>query len=89
MSSPAIGTAREGPVGSRCVEAEVLLLRLGQRVRDRRMAMQWSYERLSREANVRVGVLERIELGTCNPSMTELINVASKLGMTMADLFSD
>lgn len=51
--------------------------------------MRWSRERLSNEAQVEAGVLEEIESGTCNPCVLDLIKIASKLGVSMADLLAD
>jgi len=69
--------------------SETAILRsLGRRVRELRDAKGWSQERLAEEAYMDRSYLAGIERGLRNPSVRNLLKIASALGTTVRELFS-
>jgi DNA-binding XRE family transcriptional regulator len=61
---------------------------LGAEVRARRKRRDLSQEMLALQAGVHTNVIGRLERGTYNPSVLVLQAIASKLNVTLQDLFA-
>lgn len=62
---------------------------MGERIRAYRAARQVSLRRLAQSAGVSPGFLSQVERGRANVSIGRLRQIASALGVTVADLFAD
>jgi len=62
---------------------------LAKRIRQLRAAKGWSQETLAEHANIHRVYLAGIELGRRNPSLRNLENIATALGISLSQLFHD
>lgn len=60
-------------------------LPLGQRLRDRRLALDLTLKDVADASNLSVGFISQIERGITTPSLTSLVNVARALGAQVND----
>ncbi len=65
------------------------LMRMGRRVRGRRIALEWSMPELSAKSGVSIRFLSQLEAGTANISVRRLWDVASALETSPAELLDD
>lgn len=61
---------------------------LGQRLRDRRLALDLTLKDVGDRAGLSVGFISQIERGIAIPSITSLINVARVLGASVTDFLA-
>lgn len=61
---------------------------LGQRLRDRRLALDLTLKDVADRAGLSVGFISQIERGIATPSITSLINVARVLGANVTDFLA-
>jgi transcriptional regulator with XRE-family HTH domain len=66
-----------------------ILAALGQLVKQRRGALKISQEELGLRANLDRTYISGVERGLRNPSLTALTNLASGLGITVANLLDN
>ena len=64
-----------------------ILRSLGQEIRELRAHKKLSQESLAGLAGVHTNVVGRLERGTYNPTVLILSALATKLGVSLADLF--
>jgi transcriptional regulator with XRE-family HTH domain len=60
---------------------------IGERIKQRRLSLGWSQERLADKAGLHSKGLSRIETGNANSSIGTLDRIASALGIQLGDLF--
>jgi transcriptional regulator with XRE-family HTH domain len=68
---------------------DVVLLRLGERVRLLRRQVGLSQEELAHRSGMDRTYISQIERGVCNPSVMALLNVAKALDHPLGDLFTE
>jgi transcriptional regulator with XRE-family HTH domain len=66
---------------------EVLITKLGMRIREIRVSKKLSQEELGNLCNLEISQINRIELGKINTSISHLYLIADKLGITLSELF--
>jgi len=66
-----------------------LAVRLGARIKARRMALSLKQDQLADRLGVEVNTISRMECGTHLPSLTRLEQVAAELGVSVASLLGD
>ena len=66
---------------------ETVAKALGRRIRQLRMAKEWSQERLADESAMHRTYMWGIEQGVRNPSLRHLAKIAQALGVSLASLF--
>jgi transcriptional regulator with XRE-family HTH domain len=69
------------------VRSRTILRGLGQEIRQLRTHKKLSQESLAGLAGVHTNVVGRLERGKYNPTVEILSALATKLGVTLADLF--
>ena len=60
---------------------------LGRRIRELRLAKEWSQERLSEHAGLDRSYVAGIEVGARNPSLKALDQLATALSVGLSELF--
>ena len=70
------------------MRAKSLLRCLGEELRERRKEEGLSQEALADQADVHTNVIGRIERGVYNPSILVLHAIASRLGVSLSELFA-
>jgi len=69
--------------------AQLLLERVGRRVRSLRKAARLTLRQLSERSGVSLGYLSQVELAKNSPSIDTLYRVATALSVRVADLFQE
>lgn len=64
----------------------LLAVRLGERIKSRRQALQWTQEELASRLGVEVNTVSRMECGVHLPSLQRLEGLASTLDVSIASL---
>lgn len=64
-----------------------ILRSLGQEIRDLRTRRKLSQEALAGLAGIHTNVVGRLERGSYNPTVMILVALATKLGVTLEELF--
>lgn len=70
------------------MRAKSLIRSLGEELRERRMEHNLSQEALADQAGVHTNVIGRIERGVYNPSILVLHAIATRLGVSLSQLFA-
>ncbi|GAB1394619.1 hypothetical protein MASR1M60_27830 [Rhodocyclaceae bacterium] len=63
-----------------------LAVRLGERIKSRRLALRWTQEDLAGRLGVEVNTISRMECGVHLPSLQRLENLAATLDVPIASL---
>ena len=65
-------------------------LTIGDRIRERRLALDWSQEFLARRADMSTNTIRLIEQGISeSPQISTLVRLAKALGVSIVDLVED
>lgn len=70
-------------------EDDVVVRKLGKRIKQLRRSMGWSQDRLAAEAHVHRNYLGGVERGERNPTVTSIARIAKALEVPIAALFDD
>jgi transcriptional regulator with XRE-family HTH domain len=65
------------------------VLALGNKIRALREARHWSLSRLSKNADISVAAIQKIEAGTSNPSLVTIVAIIDALGASVDKLISE
>ncbi len=66
---------------------ETVATALGRRIRELRLAKEWSQERLAEHARLDRSYVAGIEVGARNPSLKALDQLATALSVRLSELF--
>ncbi|HVR39617.1 MAG TPA: helix-turn-helix transcriptional regulator [Thermoanaerobaculia bacterium] len=61
-------------------------IKFGKRVRELRIAREWTQERLAEEAELNAVQVSHIERGANEPKLTTILRLAKALGITASEL---
>ena len=62
---------------------------LGKRIRDERLLLRWTLEKLAERTDKSINVIGQIERGEGKPSLETLVDIANALGTTVDSLLQD
>lgn len=66
-----------------------LALALARSVRERRLRLEWTIDRLAARSGVSKGAIVALEHGETNPTFSTLVRLADALGVSVSDLLGD
>lgn len=69
------------------LKKEELVVKIGTRIREKRIEKGLSIEKLANEAEIESKQLRRIELGKINTSIYQINNITHTLAIPMRDIF--
>ncbi|MFM7019704.1 MAG: helix-turn-helix transcriptional regulator [Aquirufa sp.] len=69
------------------LKKEELVVKIGTRIREKRIEKGLSIEKLANEAEIESKQLRRIELGKINTSIYQIYNITHTLAIPMRDIF--
>lgn len=62
---------------------------LGKRIRDERLLLRWTLEKLAEQTDKSINFIGQIERGEGKPSLETLVDIANALGTTVDSLLKD
>lgn len=62
---------------------------LGKRIRDERLLLRWTLEKLAEKTDKSINFIGQIERGEGKPSLETLVDIANALGTTVDSLLQD
>lgn len=69
------------------LKKEELVVKIGTKIREKRIEKGLSIEKLANEAEIESKQLRRIELGEINTSIYQIYNITHTLAIPMRDVF--
>ncbi|MEY4274013.1 MAG: Helix-turn-helix domain [Bacteroidota bacterium] len=69
------------------LKKEELVVKIGTKIREKRIEKGLSIEKLANEAEIESKQLRRIELGKINTSIYQIYNITHTLAIPMRDIF--
>jgi transcriptional regulator with XRE-family HTH domain len=69
------------------LKKEELVIKIGTKIREKRIEKGLSIEKLANEAEIESKQLRRIELGKINTSIYQIYNITHTLAIPMRDIF--
>ncbi|MHA8107007.1 helix-turn-helix transcriptional regulator [Aquirufa sp. 5-AUSEE-100C1] len=69
------------------LKKEELVVKIGTKIREKRIEKGLSIEKLANEAEIESKQLRRIELGEINTSIYQIYNITHTLAIPMRDIF--